>query len=364
MREPPPQQPHLRCVRAVHVRVPFRQPFTTSSDVASCRDSWILCLGDAEGREGFGDVALDPAASRAEYTSVAAVVRQVVAFLSNGGRPDRTDLDHLAAIDRSVVAAFDEATEQLSSSAAGAASSVAVNATIGIDRPRETAEAALSAVAAGFGCLKLKVGTQSTSDLVERIGAVRSAIGPRTRLRLDVNAAWDFGAAVERLRALSEFDIEYAEQPLSAADIDGHAALRRVITVPIALDESAESEEVVDRILAAGAADVLVIKPARIGGPTAVRAIAPRAAAAAVPIVISTFFETGIGLYAGLRAAAALPQVGVEKAHGLATSGMLVHDLLRETLRVSGGRLHLPAQFAVDEDAMARFTTEQVGTTR
>ncbi len=202
---------------------------------------------------------------------------------------------------------------------------------------------------------------ETAAELAERVGAIRRATGDSVRLRLDANCAWTYAAALDRLAAVAPFDLEYVEQPLAAGDIEGHAALRRALPVPIALDESVESEAAAIAILAARAADVLVVKPARVGGPGAVRAIAARAAAAGVPLVVSTFFETGIGTDAAIRAAAALPEIGPERAHGLATAGILVHDLLERPMAVTAGRVAVSELLRVDDDALRQFTVETIG---
>jgi L-alanine-DL-glutamate epimerase-like enolase superfamily enzyme len=151
------------------------------------------------------------------------------------------------------------------------------------------------------------------------------------------------------------------EQPLPAADVDGHAILRRETAVPVALDESVADEAAAQRILEVGAADFLVVKPARVGGPVVVRAIAAHAAEAGVPVVLSTFFETGIGLVAAVRAAAELPRIGEERAHGLATTGLLEHDLLMKPMAVEAGRIALPSAPELDAAALDRFAVERVG---
>jgi O-succinylbenzoate synthase len=126
-------------------------------------------------------------------------------------------------------------------------------------------------------------------------------------------------------------------------------------------------------LLADDAVDVLVVKPARVGGPAAVTEIAERAAERGVPVVISTLFETGVGLAAGLAIAAELPEVmsprwAVPPDHGLATAGLLEHDLLAESLIVADGRMHAPARagsgglgIVLDPVAVERFRAEAVG---
>ncbi len=211
---------------------------------------------------------------------------------------------------------------------------VGVNATLPSLGPAAVAEAARQSVESGFSTLKLKAGAErETEVLVERVREIRLAVGPDVRLRLDVNGAWDLATAEDRLEAVARFDIEFVEQPLPAHDLEGLATLRRRVTVPIAADEAASSVAAVRDLLAAEAVDVLVVKPARVGGPAAAAEIAERAAARGVPVVVSTLFETGVGIAAALAVAAGLPVVAGtrwedELDHGLATAGLLEHDLL------------------------------------
>ena len=258
--------------------------------------------------------------------------------------------------------------------AAIAGAGVPVNGTIAFGGPREGAEAARQAIEAGFTTLKLKAGAERETDaLVERIRAIRAAVGPDVRLRLDVNGAWDLPTAEERLEAVARFGIEYAEQPLPADDVAGMAELRRLVRVPVAADEAADSPGAVRALLAADAVDVLVVKPARVGGPAAVAEIAERAARRGVPVVVSTLFETGMGIAAALAAAAALPAVSGARvpgplAHGLATAGLLEHDLLVAPLVVEDGRMRAPGGpgtgglgVALDDRAVRRFASDVVG---
>jgi L-alanine-DL-glutamate epimerase-like enolase superfamily enzyme len=189
-------------------------------------------------------------------------------------------------------------------------------------------------------------------------------VGPEVRLRLDVNGAWDLPTAEERLEAIARFDLEYVEQPLPADDSAGAAELRTRVRVPLAADEAVYSTHAVRRILAEGAADVLVVKPARVGGPVAVAEIAAVAAGSGVPVVLSTLFETGIGISAARACAAGLPG-GL--AHGLATAGLLEHDLLALPLAVEDGLMIAPGGpgseglgIRLDDGALRRFAVEAV----
>ena len=221
-------------------------------------------------------------------------------------------------------------------------------------------------VAAGFGTLKLKVGGEaSTAELVTRVRLVREAVGAEVKLRIDANGAWDGAVARERLDALAVLDLEYVEQPLPVGPPEEMARLRADVAVPIAADESVSGSYAAELLLEAGAVDVLVVKPARVGVPHVCLCIAEQAAAAGVGVVISTLLETGVGIGAALAIAARLPASAREYAHGLATAGLLESDLLLEPLAISGGRMSLPSVPGVagrlDLDAVRRYAVEWMG---
>jgi len=361
----------VRGLSALRVRVPFRRPFATATGMWLHREAWVLLLEAADGRIGLGEAVLEPDATEVEETILARAIREAAGRAREGDLPDAEELELLGGPGRAFRAALDAARLDLALAPDGIA--VPVNGTIGFGAPRAGAEAALQAIEAGFTTLKLKAGAErETEDLVARVRAIRHAVGPDVRLRLDVNGAWDLPTAEDRLEAVAWFDLEYVEQPLPADDFAGAAELRSRVRVPVAADEAAYSVGAVRGLLAAGAADVLVVKPARVGGPVAVAEIAAAASASGVPVVLSTLFETGVGVAAARAAAAALPAVPWQGRtaplpHGLATAGLLEHDLVREPLVVDEGRLAAPGGertgglgVAVDEGALRRFAAEAV----
>jgi L-alanine-DL-glutamate epimerase-like enolase superfamily enzyme len=380
---------------AVRVRVPFRRPFATATGMWLHREAWVLFVVGPDGRIGVGEAVLEPDATEVEETLLARLVREAADRARSGDVPDAEELELIGTPGRAFRAALDAARFDLIGGGAGAAAGdreprgssapgsggssapgIPVNGTIGFGGPAAGAQAALQAIEAGFTTLKLKAGAErETLDLVARVRAIRAAVGPDVRLRLDVNGAWDLPTAEERLEAVSRFGIEYVEQPLPADDGAGAAELRRRVDVPVAADEAAASLVAVRRLLAEGAADILVVKPARVGGPLAVAEIAEAAAARGVPVVLSTLFETGIGIASALVAVARLPRVVAARfpaplAHGLATAGLLEHDLLDEPLVIDSGHMHAPGGVGtgrlgirVDRGAVSRFTAEFVEAT-
>ncbi len=360
---------------AIRVRVPFRRPVVTSVGRWSHRESWIVRLFDAAGAVGLGEAALDLDAGEGAAAELAQLVRETVDLVCGGhGLPSAAELEAAGVAGRALRCGLDSALLDLRLQAlaapGGAPRSVPVNATIGFLEVRETAAAARASVAAGFGTLKLKAGPErDTAALVERVAAVREAVGPEVRLRLDINGAWDVATARERIAAVASFRLEYVEQPIAAGDPSDLAVVREGSLVPIAADEAVGSVAAARQLLAARAADVLVIKPARVGGPVAAWEIAALAAAAGVPVVVSTLFETGVGIAAALAVAAGLPAVGggatVPPAHGLATAELLEAHLLIRAPRVVHGRMIVPEGpglgIALDEEALRRYAVEWQG---
>lgn len=203
-------------------------------------------------------------------------------------------------------------------------SAIPVNCTV----PAVGAERAAAIVrASGCRTAKVKVAEpgQAESDDVARVEAVRDALGPRGRLRIDVNGAWSADQAVRMISLLSRFDLEYVEQP--CASLDEMAVVRRRVDVPLAADESIRRAADPARVRAAKAADIVVVKVQPLGG---VRPALAVAEACGLPVVVSSAVETSVGLAAGLALAAALPELPY--ACGLATMALLERDVVADPL--------------------------------
>jgi len=211
---------------------------------------------------------------------------------------------------------------------------VPVNCTV----PAVGPEAAATIVRAGHGCRTAKVKVaergQALADDVARVEAVRDALGPGGRVRIDANGAWDVDAAVVALRVLdgAAGGLEYAEQP--CATVEELAAVRRRSDVPVAADESIRRAHDPYRVRELAAADVAVLKVAPLGGVRACLGIAERIG---LPVVVSSALETSVGLAAGVALAAALPELPY--ACGLGTAALLARDLAAEPLLPRDGAL-------------------------
>lgn len=198
---------------------------------------------------------------------------------------------------------------------------VPVNALVPAVDVQTAAALVAEAVVAGITTVKIKVGDGPLAGDADRVAAVRAALGPSGRIRLDANGAWDVDTAVLALGRLAGFDLELVEQPV--ADLADLALVRRRVAVPVAADESLRSVDDARRLAALDAADAVVVKVQPLGG---VRAALRVVEAAGVPAVVSSLYETSIGLAAGLALAAALPDLPY--ACGLGTAALLAGDVV------------------------------------
>jgi len=209
---------------------------------------------------------------------------------------------------------------------------VPVNCTV----PAVGPEQAQRVVRTSGGCRTAKVKVaepgQTPADDLERVAAVRDAIGPDGRVRIDANGAWSVDEAVRALGELSRFDLEYVEQP--CATVEELAAVRRRVDVPVAADESIRRAEDPLRVAALEAADIAVLKVQPLGG---VRACLRIAEQIGLPVVVSSALESSVGIAAGVALAAALPQLPY--ACGLATVSLLEHDVTDAPLLPESGVL-------------------------
>ena len=210
---------------------------------------------------------------------------------------------------------------------------VPVNVTV----PAVDAERAHAIVLAG-GCRTAKVKVaepgQTLADDEARVEAVRDALGPSGRVRVDANGAWDVEEAVPAIAALDRAvgGLEYVEQPCAA--VEDLAVVRRRVEVPIAADESIRRAADPYRVRDLQAADIAVLKVQPLGG---VRACLRIAEDIGLPVVVSSALETSVGIAAGVALAAALPELPY--ACGLATVQLLADDVAADPLLPEGGSL-------------------------
>jgi L-alanine-DL-glutamate epimerase-like enolase superfamily enzyme len=213
---------------------------------------------------------------------------------------------------------------------ARAADPVEVNYTIAAaDRAGAAAEAG-AARAAGFRCVKLKVGL---GDDAGRVAAVRAVLGPEVAIRLDANGAWSIEHAVALLRVLAPAGIELCEEPVHGLE-QTRSVADAVPEVALALDETASGAGALeDRVCRA-----VCLKIAACGGITGLLDATRRARDAGYEVYLASTLDGPLGIAAALHAAAA---VRPDRACGLATLGLFAGR--EDPFPPRGGRIPVPA---------------------
>ena len=161
----------------------------------------------------------------------------------------------------------------------------------------------------GYRSFKVKIGMTAVSDL-SNVDAVRGAVGD-CPLRADVNGAWTPGTARRMLDKLKAFDLQYIEQPLELDDLHGHAELRRMQPIPVALDESAYTLADVGNIVRSSAADVILLDPHEIGGLWQTIKAAAIAESVGIPVTLHSGGELGFSQAAYVHLAASIPNMTI-----------------------------------------------------
>jgi muconate cycloisomerase len=178
--------------------------------------------------------------------------------------------------------------------------------------PDKAAEIARWAIGKGFKAMKVKVGIDPDGD-VARVRAVREAIGPQIKLGVDANGGWTPEEAVKMIERLREFDIYFAEQPVSPEDVSVMAEVRKKSHVPVIADESVYTLQDAKTLAQLGAADVFSIYVGKAGGIGAAKKIADFAEKVGLKCTVGSNLELGVGSAAMVHLAIAARGINAEE---------------------------------------------------
>lgn len=329
--------------------VPFKRPLRTASTTLDTRYGVLLQLTSREGAVGWGEAIADNEGDTARLASLLEAVSPAL-LADDWGLPSPPDsaagpMSQLPPALRFAIetALLDLSGKEKGEPAArllgGAPRAVPVNWLIASPDIEGAVGEAREAVSAGFATLKLKIGTRQIEDDIALVRAIRNEVGEKVALRADANQAWPVEQAVQALRLLERMDLEYVEQPVAAGDIEGLRKVRASSSTPVAADEAVTGRDAALALIGCGAADFLVLKPARLGLAQSV-AIAGLARESGIEPVVTSSIEAGVGLAACVHLAAAIQP---SRACGLATARLLQHTLVKEPLDPVAGAMPCPA---------------------
>lgn len=338
-------------VRHWLVRVPFHAPIVWGSGVRSGPTRLICEITTADGAKGYGETiclldAIEP------------VFRNIVAKVAIGKRIDQAEVIHRNVLGagyyhhkRAAVMAMC-ALEMAMWDAKGRISglslsqmwgghyrtSVDFSAYLFVADPAALKEEAQRFLDRGYRSFKVKIGVDEKSD-ISLVHAMRETVG-EAGLRADVNGAWTIGTAKRQLAKLAEYDLSYIEQPLELDDLAGHAHLRSMQPVPVALDESAYTLSDVGNIIREGAADVVLLDPHEAGGLWPCIKAAAVCESVGIPVTLHSGGELGFSQAAYVHLAASIPNMTISIDTEL---DYLSDDVTTTPFRMAGGALAVPA---------------------
>jgi O-succinylbenzoate synthase len=332
--------------------LPFRQPYVTASGTLTRREMVLLRLRDGEGRVGLGEGV--PLSLRGG-TVLAEVVRELEAACA--GQPGWTQLEErsaaLSAPARcALTTALYDLRQQIDSrpGASEMPRYARCNATLVAGEPAAVAADAERWAAAGFSTFKLKLG--AGGDDVGQVRAVREAIDPMARIRIDANGAWSVAEAKRVLAAIEPYDIELAEQPV--ATMVELAEVAADSPIPIAADESVATPIEAERARDSGACSIVGVKLSKVGGVAVAEEIA-----AVLPTFLSSALDGPVGIAAAVELAArgeVHRPFDEPLAHGLATQRLFAETIAAVECQLFDDVLQMPRGpglgVEIDDDAL------------
>lgn len=339
----------IASLEVVPYALPFREPYVTARGSLTRREMALLRLRDEDGAEGLGEAVplslrggaslqrvveelealgtretLDEACLRGSAAELSAPARcaALIALLDLRGRR--------AAADRSSFVSAGETNSER-------AEPVRCNATLVAGDPASVVSDAERWAADGFSTFKLKLGT---GDDAAQVRAVREALGPRARIRVDANGAWDLETAKRALAEIEPYEIELAEQPVATSE--EAVELAASTPVPLAADECVESKDDAEQVARAGAFAMTGIKLSKVGGPEEAMEIAEL-----LPAYVTSALDGPVGIAAALQVAQSLGDLGrgagESLAHGLATQRLFASTVASVECELRGDLLYPPA---------------------
>src|SRR5947209_10388661 len=313
----------ITSVEALPVRVPSKPELAIKSGRGGAHVTspfLLVKLHTDAGLVGLGEASCTPRWSGEDQVSAAHFITTYFAPALVGQDPTRIDelssaVFRLVAGNPFTKAAVEMALWDLAGKAAGrpvyellggkVRDSVTTKWSVSGRPPEQAAEIARWALGRGFRAMKVKVGLGPDAD-VERVAAVRAAVGPDVKLGVDANGGWgDPATAIAAIERLKPLEIAFAEQPVWAGDPADLAAVRRAAGVPIIADESLYTLADAKQLAPAAACDVFSIYVGKAGGIGPAKAIADFALGRGIACTIGPNLELGVGSAAMLHPALA-----------------------------------------------------------
>lgn len=260
----------------------------------------------------------------------------------------------------SIIAAFDMALYDILGKVAGLPlyrilggdrNSFETDLTVDLDTPKKMAEMAQDVINKGYKIIKIKVGQDPSLD-IERLEAIRSAVGYKYQIRIDANQGWTVPQAIEALKKMEKFDIQFCEQPVSAWNIDGMRIVRNESPIPIMADESLFSPNDAIKLIKSESCEYFNIKLMKSGGIRNAIKISNIAESAGIRCMVGCMLETKVALTAASHFVASSRNVIFADLDS--DSSHAVFPVI-DGIKVEGGTITLPEKPGLGLDVDPSF---------
>tara|TARA_B100000029_G_scaffold509122_1_gene597575 strand:+ start:1041 stop:2147 length:1107 start_codon:yes stop_codon:yes gene_type:complete len=233
---------------------------------------------------------------------------------------------------------------------------IPVASEIGIDAPEKMGKNAKKVLDMGIGVIKIKGSSERELD-IDRIQAIREAVGPKVPLRLDPNAAWDTISTIKIMREVENCKLQLLEQPVPSWDYKGMAHIRSNISIPLMADESIWTPQDAIKLHDYGSCDLLNLKIAKTCGLHLGKKLENVAEAIGLPCIAGTELEPGISAVAKIHLAASM------RIHPIASEftelTQVDGSILTEPIKAINGNLQVPHGpgfgVEIDEDELNKY---------
>lgn len=372
----------IASARVQRVTIPLQRPYVISRGALDAFTNIVLTLRTHDGVEGYGEAV--PVSIVGDPAKFERILQERLAPAVIGR--DAADIEAIVADlllrcdgEIAAVAAIDLALWDIAGKIAGRSvgallelgpvgRNVKIDFTLGAESPGAMAERARAMTAQGYGGVVVKVTCRDMAEDLDRIRAVKAAIPASAGLRVDCNSGYTRDDARRFLKAVDGWGIEFVEQPVAAADLDGMSLCRNLGTA-IAADESLNTPQDAKNLIAARACDVLNVKVTKAGGLCQARRVARLAEEAGLPLVVGGGLTFGISRFASqhLASTASAAQGLCHQGPGPASQGLCddITDpfLTPATLAASPGGLIPPSRpglgFVLRQDKLVRYATTE-----
>lgn len=269
----------IRQIELYRLSIPLKEPFITSLGRDDNAENVLVKIETDKGITGFGECS-PYMAINGESQDTCFIVGQYFAKLFKGRNAlaieDRIkDMDQLIYGNSSIKSAFDIALYDIASQHAGVPlyqylggkkdKTIVTDYTVSIGEPAKMAADAVKIKNEGYPAIKVKLGRNGKKD-VERMKAIRAAVGESIPLRIDANQGWSVEEAIETLNALGPLDIQHCEEPIPRWDFMNLPKVKKASPIPIMADESCGDEHDAERLLDLDACDYMNVKLGKAGG--------------------------------------------------------------------------------------------------